>query len=144
MGDEAEGVFEEVSPLGKFERLGWNRPSVSMKAMSDFIKHMPDYYTSSGHVVEVMGCGTDGVLKLKLSKWEGLKQWNQYQPLMLFVWNSFEKKWALIQWPQLKSLVQRARSAGVEAFQNDGNEYFPIQWLWIEHDPINLIGWDRG
>ena len=70
MGDTAEEVFEEVAPFGNLIRLGWNRPNIYMGDMSIVLKHMPDYY-SGGYLIEVMGMGRDGILKLKLDRQRG-------------------------------------------------------------------------
>ena len=131
MGDTAEGVFQAVAPLGKYERLGWNRPAVSLTLMSPAIRHMPDYY-SGGKLVEVMGLGRDGILKLKTGKWEALKFWNKTgNEVVMFLWNSHKKTYALVEWSALVSLTGRARRAGIQAFENDGNEYYPIRWADI-------------
>lgn len=133
MGDIAEQVFEEVRPLGRFERLGWNRPEVPMSRMSPVLRHMPDYYTETGHLVEVMGCGRDGVVKLKVEKWEAMKWWNKSgNEVALFLWNSATNEWSLLDWSQMVTAVRRARAAGIQAFANDGNRYYPIQWDRLE------------
>ena len=132
LGDIAEKVFIDASPLGRVERLGWRRPAVSLKLMGSNIRHQPDFYSSSGHLVEVMGLGRDGILKLKTEKWDALKWWNQSgNNVVLFVWNSHKEEYALVPWDTLKGLVLKARTAGVEAFEVDGNQYLPIQWEWI-------------
>lgn len=131
MGDEAEGVYLEIQPLGKTQRLGWRRPDVSMKRMGETLRHMPDFYADSGHLVEVVGLGRDGILKIKVSKWEALKVWQKIAPVTLFVWNSSEKAWVLLGWEDSKKLIAKARAKGIEAFENDGNEYFPVEWAWI-------------
>lgn len=133
MGDEAEAVFAAVAPLGSgYDRLGWDRPSVSMKNMSVELRHLPDFYSSSGYCVECGGLGRDGVYKLKVSKYEALKFWNRMQAVVLFVWNSHTKQWALVPWAALKRLVAKARKLGIRAFPNDGNEYYPLLWEWFE------------
>lgn len=128
LGDYAENVYEKVSPLGPTCRHGWRRPSVSMRYMSNELKNKPDYYASTGVLVEVMGLGRDGILKLKLDKYEAMKFWNKVQETALFAWNSSEHMWALIEWKPLVGLVQRARNRGIESFEEDGNEYYPIHW----------------
>lgn len=135
LGDIAEGKFEEIAPLGAWERLGWNRPQVPMRDMGAFIRNMPDYY-SAGYLIECMGLGFDGVLKLKLPKYAALLEWNRHQEVALFVWNSNQGEWRLLYIDTLKRLVAKARRRGVQAFQNDGNEYYPILWSDIEanHD----------
>ena len=132
MGDMAEARFEEISPLGKAVRFGWNRPSVTMTHMAEKIRHTPDYYAQIGYLVECAGLGRDGIYKLKLTKYEALKSWNKDQPVMLFLWNSSTSEWALLDWATLKRYVAKAKRNGIEAFENDGNEYYPIQWAWIE------------
>ena len=131
MGDEAEQMFEQVNPFGRFQRFGWNRPEVSMFDMGNNIKAMPDYYTA-GYLVECMGLGRDGVLKLKVDKYDALKWWcTSGNEVMLFAWNSSTREYAFVDWGVLKALVARARRAGIEAFENDGNQYYPIQWEWV-------------
>jgi len=131
LGDIAEGIFEEVAPLGKHLRYGFNRPPFKLTRIPEYIKHTPDYVTGTGHLVEVMGCGRDNIVKLKLTKWEALKTWNKNADVVLFLWNSSTEEWSLIQWGELRKLVSKARKAGVEAF-DDGNEYFAIPWDDLE------------
>ena len=144
LGDEAEGVFEAVLPLGKVQRFGWRRPDVPMTNMGARVRHMPDYYAASGYLVEVMGLGRDGILKLKLDKWDALKWWNQSgNKVALFVWNSSKKMYVIVAWDALRTLVGRARQAGIASFQVDGNEYYPIQWEWIAESSLP-IPWEVG
>lgn len=131
MGDIAENVFLEVAPLGRSQRLGWRRPKISMKHMPHDLRHMPDFYADSGHMVEVVGLGRDGVLKVKLSKYEALKKWTKIGPVVLFIWNSHLHQWTILGWDAIKRVVDKARRKGIEAFENDGNEYYPIEWEWI-------------
>ena len=135
LGDIAEGVFEEVAPLGTSLRYGFNRPPFSLARTPDFIKHTPDYVTGTGHLVEVMGCGRDGIVKLKLVKWGALRTWNRVTGdndiVVLFLWNSRTSEWSLVQWDELQQLVTQARRAGVKAF-DDGNEYLAIPWVSLD------------
>lgn len=132
MGDISEQYFEAIAPLGRAARFGWNRPSVTMSNMSETIRHTPDYYAQIGYLVECAGLGRDGLYKLKLTKHEALKAWNKIQPVMLFLWNSSTSEWALVDWKQLTSLVRKAKAKGVKAFENDGNEYWEIDWEWVQ------------
>lgn len=129
MGDEAEGIFETVAPLGAIARFGWNRPP-SMHGMSDFIRMAPDYY-AGGKLVEVMGMGKDDVLKLKVEKYEGLKAWNVYQPIVLFVWSSYRQMWALLDWEGVKAAMRSGRTEGLQAFP-EGKQFAPIRWTVLE------------
>ncbi len=135
LGDIAEGIFEEVRPLGTFLRYGFNRPPFKLARIPDFVKHTPDYVTGTGHLVEVMGCGRDGIVKLKLTKWQALKTWNKAtgnnDAVVLFLWNSSTSEWTLIEWDELQRLVSKARRAGVKAF-DDGNEYLAIPWVSLD------------
>lgn len=141
LGDESERMFKEVSPLGKVESLGWRRPSVSMALMSPFIRHQPDFYASSGHLVECMGCGRDGIVKLKVVKYDALREWNKHQPTVLWVWNSATKEWLVAPMDSVKRHVQAARRRGdVLAFANDGNEYFAIPFFDLHLDKDTVTG----
>lgn len=139
LGDTAENVYESVKPLGNTTRFGWRRPKgVRMQTMHINIRHMPDFYAEAGYFVEVMGCGRDNILKsMKVSKWEALKFWQATArksncELALFVWNSNAKQWVLLSYDSLKKLVAKAKKVhGVQAFENDGNEYYPIDWDWL-------------
>lgn len=131
MGDTAEAIYNQVLPIGRSETFGWRRPKTTMKNMTPMIKHMPDFYAGSGYLVEVMGCGRDLTLKLKLEKYESLKAWNKVQPVTLFVWNSHHRDWFLLDWDGLKKAVAQGRAAGVKAF-HDGPEYWPIPLTAVE------------
>lgn len=135
LGDPAENVFDTVAPFGKHAEFGWRRPPVTMRHMTDALRHMPDFYVESGFLVEVMGCGRDDIVKLKPPKWEGLKVWNAIQPVALFVYNSARSEWCVVAWKELKSAVNRARRAGTKAF-SDGNEYWEIPWDSLVDDSL--------
>lgn len=141
LGDAAETVFLEVSPLGKAQRFGWRRPSVPMSAMSPFIRHTPDYYAGTGWLVEVMGCGQDGIVKLKEDKYKALLDWNKHQKVALFVSNSAEQTWVLAPMNILKKHVGSARRDGrVNKFENDGNVYFELPYIDLVTDEATIAG----
>ena len=146
LGQEAEGVLEGAHPLGAVERYGWHKPShIHMKNMPAVLRNQPDYYSDSGHLIEVMGLGRDGILKgMKTLKWESYKTWKKIchllgcHDLVTFIWNSYTEQYALLSYEQMKQLVSKGRRKGAEAF-NDGNEYYPILWQWIE-DMVDRLG----
>ncbi len=141
LGDAAEAVFLEVAPLGSAERLGWNRPSVSMSLMDPMLRHLPDYYTGTGWLVECMGCGQDRTVKLKLVKYDALLAWNKVQRLALFINNSADREWVLASMEGVKRAVGRARRAGrIDAFSNDGNEFYGIPFSDLRDDPDSVGG----
>ena len=131
MGDTAEGVYMEVLPIGNSLPFGWRRPKITMKNMTPTIKHMPDFYAGSGYLVEVMGCGGDLILKLKVDKYESLKEWNRIQPVTLFVYNSHLRAWVLLSWDDIKKAVNIGRKNGVKHF-HDGPTYLPIGWSALQ------------
>ena len=133
MGDPAEEVFEQQSPLGTAERYGWNRQP-SFRFMERPIAHTPDYYCNSGFLVEVMGMTGDTMRALKVSKWEAIRDyWSKMQELYFLIWNSSRKTWYLVHYDKMKTAVARSRrDGGPAAFPNDGNEYWPIQRVWLE------------
>lgn len=141
LGDAAEAVYLQVAPLGKSERFGWRRPAVSMAAMSAYIRHAPDYYASTGWLVEVMGVGSDGIVKFKEDKYNALREWNKQQKVALFVSNSAESTWVLAPFDVVKKAVARARRAGrVDAFANDGNVFFAIPYQELRDDEKTIGG----
>lgn len=133
MGDEAEAVFEDNMPIGPAAVFGWRRPDVSMQNMNDMIRYMPDFYTSGGFLVEVMGCNGKILRGMKEDKWEAMKGWAKIQPLVYFLWNRKLQKWALVHHGQMITVVARARKKGIKAFENDGNRYYEIEWEDIEY-----------
>ena len=88
---------------------------------------------ANGVLVECMGLGRDGILKLKVEKFEALREWNLKQDTGLFVWNSSKGEYAYIKMAQLIKLIwaDDAIVAEVRSF-NDGNEYYPIKWADVE------------
>lgn len=128
MGDTAEAVFLDRTPLGRAVTYGWSRPPLTMRLMEEFVRHTPDFYTETGWLVEAMGCGSDGIIKLKESKYKSLLEWNKKQRTCLFVWNSHKQIWAIVGMDELKKLVATARKEGrVDQF-HDGPTFFGIPW----------------
>lgn len=127
LGDQAEKVFEEASPLGAWEINGWRRPKVSMRWMTEPMKASPDFY-SGGYLVEVVGCGSDKILKFRESKREALDVWHKHiQDVAVFVYNSKLEEWWLVEWPVFRKLWDKvARADGVKEFSSDGNRYAGI------------------
>lgn len=99
-----------------------------MSEMSDEIKHLPDFYTSKGYLVEVIGCGKDRIAKFRTSKFRALDTfWREVQPLAIFVWNSTYKTWVLVFWPEFsKAYIESIDEHGVKEF-HDGNKYVPLK-----------------
>lgn len=132
LGDIAEGIFEQVAPLGSMIPYGLRRPPFRVKNLNSFQRNTPDYLTANGEFVEVMGCGRDGVVKLKLEKWEAQKQWAKQGPLRFFLWNSNTQEWAMVSSADMAKLVTKGkRKDGVQEFQ-DGNQYVGIDWEWLD------------
>jgi hypothetical protein len=139
MGDQAEGIYQLIEPLGKTIRFGWNRPKhIDFKKLPTVLRHKPDFYAEQGHLVEVVGLGQDGILKsIKTDKWEALKTWAKIARLLqlnltLFVWNSSENQYAILKYQQIQTLIRRSMTTfGIQKFEVDGKEYHPIPWEWI-------------
>lgn len=132
LGDIAEGIFEQLSPLGLAVPYGLRRPPFKVANLTPEQRNTPDYLTGTGDFVEVQGCGRDNTLKLKVEKLDALKAWSKLGPLKFFFWNSNTEEWALISYDQLKKLVTKGkRTSGVQAFP-DGNEYIAVEWDWLD------------
>jgi hypothetical protein len=137
LGDLAEQEYSNRQPHGPFVRFGWRRPTVAMTNMSPMLRYMPDFYTGDGKLVEVMGCGKDGVLKgLKVPKWAALCDWyNHVQPVQFWLWNSNLQEGFSISLIQMTVFVlDSVEQFGVQKFEVDGNEYYPIPWAWIQRE----------
>lgn len=133
MGDTAEAIFLDRTPLGRSITYGWSRPPLTMRLMEEFVRHTPDFYTETGWLVEAMGVGSDGLIKLKESKYRSLLEWNKKQKTALFVWNSHRSEWAICDMDAVKKLVGAARKEGrVDTF-HDGPTFFGLPWdLFVE------------
>ncbi len=136
MGDTAESVYEAVAPLGNTCRFGFRRPKgIKFSTFPERLRHQPDFVTAS-YLVEVMGLGRDGILKsMKVSKYEALKGWDRFAKwlglmgVILFVWNSSEKQFLTLTWTDLvKEVTYSRKKYGIQAFENDGNTYFRLDW----------------
>lgn len=89
LGDPAELAFEHWSAHNglAYGRYGLLRPTVSMRTLPVEIRYTPDYVTDYG-LVEVQGCGKDGMLKFKHDKLEALKWWDKVVPVTFWFYNS--------------------------------------------------------
>jgi hypothetical protein len=134
LGDQAEQAYAERCPHGPFVRFGWRRPEVSMSKMSPMLRYMPDFYTADGHLVEIMGCGKDGILKgLKRTKWEAMLEWDRVQPLWFWLWNSHLSEGYTITVVNMTIFAMDSiQRFGVKSFGIDQNQYYPIPWEWIK------------
>lgn len=111
MGDEAEGVFEEVWEIA-WERYGFNRPRPPMKEWSDFTKYTPDYIDRHGPI-ECQGFGRDRVLKIKDEKRSALQEWQKKEPkLRFFIWDTTEQRWACVSWRVVDKLLSTPHLTG--------------------------------
>lgn len=145
LGDAAEEIYEKVKPLGPTTRWGFRRPEgVAVSKFPIVVAHTPDYVTYQ-HYVEVAGMGKDGVLKsIKEDKWKALQVWQKISKLsgltggvILFVWNSAKKEFAVVPFTPLSKLVKQSLTQfGILSFENDNNKYHPIPWEWIKESAV--------
>lgn len=88
------------------------------------------------YLVEVMGLGRDGILKsMKVTKYDALKVWNKIaimlglMGLVVFVWNSSKNQFVTLAWSSIvEEVAYSKKKYGVLAFENDGNEYYRLDW----------------
>jgi hypothetical protein len=95
MGDIAELAYEKWADDYeiRWDRFGFNRPRSNMFKWPAYIRYTPDYITHD-RLVEVKGCGRDGLAKIKNENIEALNSWNEWMPVWIFIWNSSEKRTA--------------------------------------------------
>lgn len=103
MGDQAEAVFEEVADRG-IVRFGLKRPPIKVGDLPARLRHLPDYLQSK-RFVEVQGFGPDQLLKVKLLKWDCLQFWNSVHPVVMFVYDSTNDRYAEIGLDRLNQLL---------------------------------------
>lgn len=150
LGDIAEGVYQEVTPLGSTTRFGFRRPEgLRFSMLPEILRHMPDFVTPT-HLVEVVGLGRDGILKsIKTSKYEALKVWSKIAKLtglmglVVFVWNSFEHQFLVVSWENIvKEVSYSKRKHGVQKFESDGNEYYQLEWDRLKEAASTIGSWE--
>lgn len=132
LGDPAEQAFVAVAPttpLGAAERYGIGRPEIPTWNLPDFVRGSPDMFTESGCLVECVGLGLDGVLKLKTAKLSVLAEWATKAPLWVFVFNSHSREWLLIEFPELEALCDQIAASMEKLPTFDSvKEYVPTPW----------------
>lgn len=147
MGDEAEGVFEAVLPLGNAIRYGYRRPKgIKFSTFPEKLRHQPDFVTAT-YLVEVMGLGRDGILKsMKVTKFNALKVWDKIARelgllgVVLFVWNSSKKQFLVLSYKSIVKLVNASvKEYGVQRFEVDKVEYYRLDWEKLTAE-ATLIG----
>lgn len=131
MGDLAEGVFEQVYGLGKWDRFGLDRARISLVGVPAEIRHAPDYITNKG-LVEVQGFGRDQKIKLKHAKWDALLWWQRLWRTDLFLWDSHNQRYGWVRLPEL-TLALNAHGTD-DAFDGGRNPY-----TWIEADDVPVV-----
>ena len=133
MGDEAEAIHDSVYP--RHHKLGINRPPMAVQNMSLKARYTPDRQHVDS-LVEVMGCGRDGVIKIKVEKVVALLQWSATDPIKLFLWNSHRKTWAI---GDLDPFVDALFQHGVYGLFPEGKPYIGLH---VDHVPFDWTKYD--
>jgi hypothetical protein len=139
MGDEAEGIFEDVYPQA-WERFGLNRPQLQMSSLSVPIRYAPDYITSKG-LIEVKGFGRDRTLKIKHENLDALWTWHQeIFRTDLFVWNRADQKFGFVRLPDLDKAIQNFATEDVfpegKPYWALGLAHIPTTYWYGRHEPM--------
>jgi hypothetical protein len=100
------------------------------------VRYSPDYLMS-GKFVEVQGFGRDQTFKLKLDKFGCLSWWNDLLPVDLFIFDSQNSRWQLMELHGIDSML--GRGVGELKFFPEGKPYFafPATHLpneWTDYD----------
>ena len=123
MGDEAEAVFVELQDAGVV-RYGLERPPINMGSLPQFLRYTPDFLQSA-RLVECQGMGRDQILKLKLTKWMALQEWDCIHPVWLFVWDSHMQRHTEATVDKIRLGWLRDERVTIDKF-HDGPEYYAI------------------
>lgn len=134
LGDIAESVFEEVWPK-TWDRWGIKRPRVPVSSLPPVVRAAADYYDADGFI-EVMGCGSDGLIKIKDAKLEALYEWERFWSCRIFVWDSALKRWSIA---PLDEITEVVINDGCLGQFHDGPTYTAVSiadWPgeWVSHD----------
>jgi hypothetical protein len=137
MGDTAESSFELIHPHA--HRMGINRPNFSIAALSQLLRHTPDYLLPNGFY-EVMGVSSrtkDATLKLKFEKLHSLKQWTLFGDGYLWVWDSNKKRYwcaSIDEWEHACAF-----HASVKYFDDNNKPYWDLPILHFPCEPTTGI-----
>ena len=143
MGDEAEGVFEDVYPQG-YVRSGLDRPPIQMSVLPMKIRYTPDYLTSKGYV-EVQGLGQDRIFKIKHEKLDALFLWHTDFRADLFLWDRTAKRYGFVRLGDLEPIL--LEHATTKHFK-EGKPYYALHvdqvpvTHWYERDEPMKAGRD--
>lgn len=134
MGDQAEGIFERVYPLG-FARFGLRRPPIQVGKLPLKLRYAPDYITTSS-LIEVQGFADDTV-KVKTEKHLALQLWDQDMPVQLFLYDSRNERHGLT---PIAQLTHDIFTHGTIARFPEGKPYWAIpaetmEMQWVPSAP---------
>jgi hypothetical protein len=138
---EAELAFEQNWPMA-WDQYGLNDARSQMIDMPAFVRHTPDYLTSR-QLVEVMGCGRDGIWKPKIAKVAALTEWQEKWTLKWFLYQSNPRRFAVVDHNWIKDKVLDGIDAGNIQMFPEGNKYVPLKvsevdptlWTFLDASP---------
>ena len=129
MGDMAEGQYETWADEAgdKWVRYGLNRPRASMTKWSPFIRYTPDYILHD-RLVEVKGCGRDGLVKIKTENIAALAGWRAISdlPVWLFIYNSSEDD--IVYFEMDDTFYTYLHDVPKDRFPDNDKEFYNIPW----------------
>jgi hypothetical protein len=139
LGDPGEKAFERWADSAglRWERMGWNRPAPSLKKWPAALRSMPDYAVHD-RVIEVVGHGQDGTLKLREPKVTSLDRWAEFLegfPLHVWVYDSHRELCAELPWAELKAAIE---DVGWDGQFREGTPYRAVRTdaLSVEWRPV--------
>lgn len=124
MGDEAEAIFEEVYGAN-WVRTGLNRPPLQVHKLSVPVRYMPDYLTTKSWV-EVQGCGSQRVLRIKEEKLESLWTWETLgHPVYFFIWDRTASAYTFVKLEDMYNIIA-ANSTVKRGVYPEGKKFYEI------------------
>lgn len=132
LGDPAENAFLEWAENTWFPvvRYGLNRPPLEMRLIPTKIRYTPDYLSNFG-LIEVQGCGRDGLFKFKHEKLEALQSWSNDCPVSLWLYDQPADRGHMV---MLDHVVNMCLNVDGTGFRKDGmfDGYKPYSQLDVE------------
>ncbi len=89
LGDPAEDAFRQWAGRQglAYVKYGLDRPPIDMGALPPYIRYTPDFLLDLYGLIEVQGCGRDGLFKFKHEKLNALTDWRYQAPVYLWLWH---------------------------------------------------------
>ncbi len=131
LGDPAEKAFALWCDQHgwAYVKYGLDRPPVDLSQVEPEIRYTPDFLADQLGLVEVQGCGKDGLFKFKHDKLEALRTWDYHlATVQVWLWHQPSDQCVVV---PIVDLARMCYSHG--GYRTDG--------LFDGHKPFASVSW---